>query len=182
MKTRNMLTTACVALLLVFAAPAMAATWNWTNNVASAWWTNGNSWLEGTVPDSLGTTDIVLSNSTAGAYVSYINENWTLNSLTFKTPAAGTFTIAQAGTRTLNIGAGGITGNSSRMLHINPNVTFTASDVSLNGGNIYLYGTTDSSAVGGTIIRAKGADWTYVQSSAAKSTANVTPIASSQTF
>ena len=160
MKTRNILKTATLAVLLALAATGAKAVTNTWTSFFSGNWNDPSNW--DTLPLNNGTADIVLTNLSAATVTATMGEDWSINSLSF-TGGGGFMPVGQSGTRTLTIGAGGITADrqaAERWLFIYPKITFTSADVTIGKtaaatwGSIDLNNTIDSTAVGGTRIHA----------------------------
>lgn len=109
-----------VAIVLVTAAPAQAATW-WWNSLTTGLWTNGTNWSNaasggttGTAPTNDTTTDVVVFNTTGtnGAVVAQLGQDQSIGGITVANTGATTIRSDTTTPRTFTIGAGGITINA----------------------------------------------------------------------
>jgi len=169
MKTRNMLTTACVALLLVFAATSGYAANTWTNTVSGNW-SAATNW--DVLPLNDGTADVIFT----PAVTATLDVDWAVSNITYTGAGAANTFIGGSAARTLDV-SGYLSGNAPGywLFFQGPKVRFTGADHDLKGGSMYFNGSEVTTSAGATTLHVKLPDWRYVQfAGAAKTTGNVT--------
>ena len=175
MKTRSILKTATLAVLLALAATGAKAVDTWTsaytNTAGVGFWNDTANWVGGVLPLNDGSADVVLTNSVAGSPSSRVNANWSVNSLTFT--GTSHLWLDASGANALSIGTGGITNNypNSGWLYMGAPIKFSAATSNLKGQYVW-YSAIDSTAVGGTLVHAKPGDMRI--QNGASTTTNVT--------
>lgn len=124
---------------------AFGGVYTWTG-AAGGNWGDVNRWVGGVVPPTNGTADIHLTPDASANFTSTYDASWssngTINSLTFDGPGAKMITLSRGtGVTTLNIGAGGITNNSTGTQKFSCTITAIASqDWNMAAGGMYSYG------------------------------------------